>query len=401
MNIVLVTGGWVRIPPQEGGGVEVYLLNLAQQIVKFGHDVSLIDGKYTKDDPDMEIINGVKVIRLESFKINWFSHDLNFLLSQIIWAQKIKSWLKDKNCDVIYVCVPILGLALSIFSKRIKKRLIYSSHSLRRDKASYSFIDKIAVFLENQIVKIAKLTIIANGITAEKIVKQAKVDANRVKVVTIGIDTEQYHPDNLIGNIKEKYELGNDNVVLFVGRICADKGVEYLIKAADIVVNHYGKHDVHFLVVGPSEQFNIHKNTISNYWQKVNQLVDDYMLQNKVIFTGSVPVDDKIKLYTACDILVVPSIVDLDPRVPIEAMASGKPVIGTNVGTMPRRIKDGQSGFIVEPADEKQLADKIIYLLENTEERKKMGVFARKTVEENYSAEQMASRMLEVFKDAA
>ena len=137
MNIVLVTGGWVRIPPQEGGGVEVYLFNLAEQITKMGWDVFLIDGKYTKDDHDMEIINGVKVIRLESFKINWFSHDLNFLLSQIIWAQKIKSWLKDKHFDVIYVCVPILGLALSVFSKRIKKRLIYSSHSLRRDKPSY------------------------------------------------------------------------------------------------------------------------------------------------------------------------------------------------------------------------------------------------------------------------
>ena len=96
--------------------------------------------------------------------------------------------------------------------------------------------------------------------------------------------------------------------------------------------------------------------------------------------------------------VVIPSVVDLDPQVQIEAMASGKPVIGTNVGTMPRRITDGQSGFIVEPADEKQLAEKIIYLLDNPEERNKMGIRARKTVEENYSAEQMASRMLELFK---
>ena len=50
--------------------------------------------------------------------------------------------------------------------------------------------------------------------------------------------------------------------------------------------------------------------------------------------------------------VVIPSVVDLDPQVQIEAMASGKLVIGTNVGTMPRRITDGLSGFIVEPADE-------------------------------------------------
>ncbi len=399
MNILLVSGGWVRIPPQEGGGVEVYLFNLAEQITKLGHDVFLIDGKYTKNDPDVEIINGVKVIRLKSFKVNWFSYELNFLLSQIIWAQGIKKWSKDKNFDVIYVCVPILGLALSIFSNKIKKRLIYSSHILRRDKPRYTLIDRIALFIENQTVKRAQLTIIANEFVAGKLVKQAKLDTNRVKVVTIGIDTAQYNPNNDIGNIKEKYKLVNDNIILFVGRVCADKGVEYLVKAADIVVNRCGKENVRFLIVGPSEQFETHNTKTGSYTEKVNQLVDDFGLREKVIFTGIVPIDEKIKLYTACDMVVIPSVVDLDPQVQIEAMASGKPVIGTNVGTMPRRIEDGKSGFIIDPADEKQLADKIIYLLDNPEERKQMGVCGRKIVVENYSAEHMASRMLEVFKD--
>lgn len=401
MNIILITSGWARIPPQEGGGIEVYLFNVAQQITKMGHDVVLIDGKYTKDDPDIEIINGVKVVRLKSSKVNWFSYNLNFLLSQIIWAQRIKKWLKTKTFDIVYVCVPILGLALSMFCKKIKKRLVYSSHSLRRGKSTYSLIDRVAIHLENRIVKKANLTIIANEVTAERIVRQAKVEADRVQLVPVGVDTEQYKPKHDITEIVKKYALENNNIVLFVGRICADKGVEYLIKAADIVVNQYGKKNVSFVIVGPSEQFTKHYAKSDNYIEKIRQLVDDYGLSEKVIFTGTVQLDDKIQLYAACNMVVIPSVVDLDPQVQIEAMASGKPVIGTNVGTMPRRIKHGQSGFIVEPADEKQLADKIIYLLDNPEERKKMGICARKTVEENYSAEHMASRMLEVFKDAS
>jgi len=95
--------------------------------------------------------------------------------------------------------------------------------------------------------------------------------------------------------------------------------------------------------------------------------------------------------------VLIPSIVDLDPQVQIEAMASGKPVIGTNIGTMPRRIVDGMSGFIVVPANEQQLALKIKYILDNPAEMRKMGDYARRLVDEKYSSNMMAERMLHVF----
>jgi glycosyltransferase involved in cell wall biosynthesis len=66
-------------------------------------------------------------------------------------------------------------------------------------------------------------------------------------------------------------------------------------------------------------------------------------------------------------------VVDLDPQVQIEEWQAASRLSATCIGTMPRRIEDGQSGFIVDPADEKQLADKIIYLLDNSQERKIMG----------------------------
>jgi len=289
---------------------------------------------------------------------------------------------------------------LAFLNRKVRARLFYTSVGLRRDKKSPSVTDRVAMWLENQLIKRAKKTTIANEIIAEKLVKQAKVEKDRVQVVPIGVDTTQYNPNHDTTEIEKKYGLENSNIVLFVGRICADKGVEYLIKAADIVVNRYGKHNVCFLIVGPTEQFDTHNGTSGNYAEKVKKIVDDLGLRKKVIFTGVAPIDDKIKLYTACDMVVIPSVVDLDPQVQIEAMASGKPVIGTNVGTMPRRITDGQSGFIVEPADEKQLAEKIIYLLDNPDEREKMGTCARKTVEKYYSADKMAARMIEVFEDA-
>lgn len=399
MNIVLVSGGWVRIPPVKGGGSEAFALNLAKQLFYMGHTITIVDRKYAADDAVVDYIDGLKIVRLESPRFKRFNFTVNFVLTQIFFGISVNKFLKkNPNIEVVHIYTTMLGLALVFINRGVRNRLFYTSGGLRRDKKIPAVSDRIALWLENQLVKRAKKTAIANEIVAEKLVGDAGVAPDRVQIVPIGVDTEQYNPKNDIGEIRKKYRLGNDTLVLFVGRICADKGVEYLIKAADIVINRCGRDNVRFIIAGPSEQFDSLKTISGSYAEKVKRLLNEYSLKQKVTFTGTVPLDEKIKLYTACDMVVIPSVVDLDPQVQIEAMASGKPVIGTRVGTMPRRIEDGMSGFIIDPANEKQLADKIIYLLDNPAERSAMGSRARQIIIEKYSAGHMAARMIEVYK---
>jgi glycosyltransferase involved in cell wall biosynthesis len=399
MKIALVSGGWIRVPPQEGGGAEAYIFNLAKQFTRMGQEVTLIDRKHTPNDDAVEHIDGVKIVRLVSAKVNVHNFTVNFVLTQILFGLQVIKWLKSTDYHIIHVYTSILGLVLTMGGKKIKNNLVYGSHGLRRDKASPGLADRIALALENQLVKRAKKTTIANEIIAEKLARQARVKAEKVQVIPIGVDIEQFNPDLDVRNVRQKYGLGGKRNILFVGRICAEKGVEYLVKAADIIVNRLGEDNVQFLIVGPAEQFGTDGKTQSPYKAQIIRLIKDFGLQEAIRLTGIVPVDGLRRLYTACDVVVIPSVVDLDPQVQIEAMASGKPVIGTRVGTMPRRIKDGQSGFVINPADEKQLAEKIQYLLDNPAERGKMGVYARKLVSEQYSSDKMAVRMLEVFED--
>jgi len=87
-----------------------------------------------------------------------------------------------------------------------------------------------------------------------------------------------------------------------------------------------------------------------------------------------------------------------DPLVVVEAMASGRPVIGTKVGGIPQKIKDGWNGFLIEPANEQQLAGKIKYLVDNPEERKRMGANSRRYAEEEYDWSKIAERLLQVYQ---
>lgn len=397
MKIVFVAGGWIRVPPQKGGGAEAFILNLAKQLTKMGHEVTLLDRKYDNNDRDVEYIEEIKIVRLKSARIKHFSFTINFVLTQILFGLQVNKWLKKVDYLNIHVYNVVLGLVVALRSKKIRNRLFYTSIGLRRDKVIPSFTDRVAYVLENNLVRMAKKTTIANEITARKLVEQARVKPEKVQVIPIGVDIEQFRPDHDTSLVSNKYDLKGKRNILFVGRICFEKGVEYLVKAADILVNQLGEKNVQFLIVGPREQFDPKRNVISSYTAKMINLVNERKLHRIMQFTGAVPIDDLTKLYSACDMVLIPSIVDLDPQVQIEAMASGKPVIGTNIGTMPRRIVDGMSGFIVVPANEQQLALKIKYILDNPAEMRKMGDYARRLVDEKYSSNMMAERMLHVF----
>jgi len=80
-------------------------------------------------------------------------------------------------------------------------------------------------------------------------------------------------------------------------------------------------------------------------------------------------------------------------------MASGKPVIATKVGGIPKKVRDGWNGFLIDPADEQQLAEKIRYLIDNPQERQRMGENSRRYAEEKFDWQKVAEKLLLVYHD--
>jgi glycosyltransferase involved in cell wall biosynthesis len=136
----------------------------------------------------------------------------------------------------------------------------------------------------------------------------------------------------------------------------------------------------------------------SPYLVKILRLIEDYGLKQNVSLTGALPFDDLRKLYVACDVFVLPSLTEAAPTASLEAMACGKPVIGTKVGGIPMQIKDGQSGFLVDPEDEKRLAERIKHLIDNPSKAKEMGAYGRRLTEEQFSSGKIAERLLQVYQ---
>jgi glycosyltransferase involved in cell wall biosynthesis len=165
-------------------------------------------------------------------------------------------------------------------------------------------------------------------------------------------------------------------VLLFVGRLAPEKGLEYLIQATERIVTS-GIKDVALLIVGPNEYG---QNTETQYMRKLRELVEQLKLNGHIYFIGGVPLQVLKELYFICDIFVLPSTTEAFGLVVSEAMFYGKPVVGTKVSGIMMQIQDGLNGLLVEPRNSDQLADKIMLLLRDPQLARALGERGKETV---------------------
>lgn len=218
-----------------------------------------------------------------------------------------------------------------------------------------------------------RLVVISQGLKNELIEKGISED--KITVVPNGVDTSNIKPMERDGSLYEKYSLDNKFVIGYIGSIVRYEGLQELIKAlSDLVIS--GNQDFKLLIAGDG-----------GYLQKLKNLTADLRLEEYVIFLGKIPHSDVPKYYSLFDICVFPRLDEevtniVTPLKPLEAMASGKVVIGSNLEAMREMVVDNVNGFIFDNTHE-DLKNKIMYLYNNRTICDKMKIRARSWVIEN------------------
>ena len=149
--------------------------------------------------------------------------------------------------------------------------------------------------------------------------------------------------------------------ILYVGRLEPKKNVRYLVSAFQILAARKTAIELTIAGVGTEEE-------------KLHRQVQRAGLSGKVTFLGHVPHDRLPALYAACEVFVLPFILETQGMVVLEAMRFRRPVIVTNKNlTAHELVEPGTNGFIVDPKSALDLADKLAYLYDNPARRKQMG----------------------------
>jgi glycosyltransferase involved in cell wall biosynthesis len=172
------------------------------------------------------------------------------------------------------------------------------------------------------------------------------------------------------------------NTILFVGSIGKRKGIFDLLNAIPIVIKDWEA--ARFIFLGEEE--------IAGEKERVLQICRQNNLREHVFFAGWVTGDEKRRFYQQADIFTLPSHAENLPYSLLEAMAVGLPVVTTPVGGIPELVEDGREGFLIQPGDDQELAERILYLLRNPQLREELGRNARWRIQKQYSPEKIAEQ---------
>jgi len=227
-------------------------------------------------------------------------------------------------------------------------------------------------------------TIVAKSTAAKEFLVANKAQAEKIKVIPIGVDIKEFYP---IEDISFKKLIGWEDspLILTVARLHPNKGLHYLIKAMKSVIKIVPS--AKLLILGKGELYH----PLQNLVMKLN-------LENHIRFyTEPIPNDEMLTVYSSCDIFALPSIIEPFGRALLEALACGKPAIVTNIGGPRDIIVDGKTGFLVQPGAIKRLAARLIYVLTHHDLAEELGVNARRRVKEEYNWQIIAEKYEKVY----
>lgn len=212
----------------------------------------------------------------------------------------------------------------------------------------------------------------------------------RVEMIYFGIDIRRFGGNHRRGNeARRKLSIPADvPVVLLPGRVTPWKGQDVLVRAAPLILERCPS--TRFLIVGGTTFAGD-----ADYARRLRDLAADLGVRGKVQFTGYW--GDLPALYAAADVVVNAS---TQPEgfgiTMIEAMASGKPVLASRVGSPEEIVKEGRTGFLFRRGDHGELAERVVELLRNRGLLKRMGRAARADAVERFSAGRMAREVEDV-----
>lgn len=220
-------------------------------------------------------------------------------------------------------------------------------------------------------------------------VSHVGMDPERVKVTYYGIDVNRFSPEVNTQVIRTEYELDGKRVVLFLGQIRSRKGPQVLLEAAPTILRRVP--NAVFLIVGPD--FGIAADLLARS--------EELGISSKFLLLGPKPDDMLPGFFAACDVFVFPSCTPIEclGLSTVQAMACKKPAIGSNINGVPEVIVDGLTGFLVEPNNPDELAEKVSLLLEDEALRNRMGTAGRQRAAEHFDRERLAQQLLDLYRE--
>ncbi len=331
------------------GGEGIVTQNLCRKLSERGHQVLFLTAKV----PYPSLVKNIEVIRFSSIFIPQKGHFAMVLFSRIIPI------LKERKIQIIQVNLPtFLGWQSFLAAKKLNIPLVAGFHVQTGNLLPYNlpgcfFLEKLITLWFSHFYKKADLLISPSNL-GEKIVSH--YSSSRVEVVSNGMDFSIFSSNDIsLGEREEfrkKFGLENSPFLLYVGRLSKEKNICYLLQIMRVLKEKNS--NLMLLIVG--------KGKLEGALQKKTRSMG---LDKKVIFVGFLTGNNLLCAYKEADVFILPSLVELQGMVVLEAMAMRKAVlIGKSSQSAARElVQEGINGYAFDLEDPCDAAEKIHFII--------------------------------------
>jgi glycosyltransferase involved in cell wall biosynthesis len=359
-------------------GLTLYAAYVAEELVRRGHEVTILSAQHSSELPQESTIKGVKIVRLPYF--------LRISRGVIMpsYPQRLKELVKTH--DIIHVHVPILESALIAYmAKKYHKPLIITHHGdlhLPNHSVFNRSIEKIMFSFYSYAAREAN-TIFGPSVDYARNSTYLKPLMEKVRLVYPPIIMEK--PDKrAVKKMRKKLGLKETVIIGYSGRFVEEKRPDLLLDAIPELEKVIPKFKI--ILVGK------YAIKYEHFYNKCLPKIRKY--QDHLIFLGEAKtVQDMANFYTLCDVLVLPSGTECFGMVQVEAMLCGTPVIANDVTGAREAVRVTHMGKIVDTKNPKILAEAISEIATN----KKKYVKSRHAIENAFSLQRTVDNYEKVF----
>lgn len=370
-------------PPYVYGGAGVHLRYLAQELSKIMDvEVRCFGDQKSDDRVGSPSANKIKVRGYkgwEALKGKKFSPTLETLSINLL------TQIEEMNSDVVHSHT-WYGHFGGLLAKTIYNiPFVATSHSLeplrpwKEDQLGRGY--QLSTWIEKTGLESADKVVAVSNLMKTDIMKLFNVPAEKIEVIHNGVDLNKWNPTPLNAALKKEYGIADD-YILFVGRPTPQKGLEYLIDAADDI-------PVQIVLGATGADTKEYEDRMTKKVEKKKNIVWIHKLLKE---------EEYIQLYTSAKVFVCPSIYEPFGIINLEAMATKTPVVAAATGGILEVVLPEETGLLVEPKNSKQISDAVNRLLKDEPLRKKMGIKGRERVEKYFSWEYIAKQTKNMYE---
>lgn len=370
-----------EFPPAMLGGLGQHVWQLSRQLVKAGHQVSLVT-PHCLGAPEAETVEGIKVYRAKEVECSYDDFHLFVAQTNMNLVEQVQNIASQQQITIIHAHDWLVGFAARALKESMRLPIVSTIHALEEGRSNLDNQMQLQTDKwEKLLILHSNVLIVCSAYMKKKVEKYIN-GKRKIYVIPNGVAISDEGSDSVQEFISRR---SFSHLILFLGRMVPEKGIKTLINAAKKINESYP--ECLFILAGKGP-----------YLSDYKALVRLAGLEKQMLFIGYVNEKEKATLLERCDMLVVPSVYEPFGIVAIEGMAAGKPVIAAKTGGLSSIIKDGENGLLFEPGNGIDLCGKIYSLIENPTLCSQLGKKAFNEVNQKYNWEDVRNQTEAVYE---